>query len=61
MISDYSDYLLAIGKDEEDGKSIAYWPLSYDEFFRINVSLKGVSNCYVTPDHSYLVTMIKNE
>ena len=40
-------------------KKVVYWPLEFNEdSFRINVNLKGISNCFITPDKEYLVTMI---
>jgi len=59
-ITDDQDFLVAFsGYDSNyENKSVAYWPLEKNEdAFRINVSLKGITNCYVTPDNQYLATM----
>jgi hypothetical protein len=40
---------------------MAYWPLEKNEnAFRINVPLKGISHCYVTPNNDYLISTIGN-
>lgn len=61
-LTDENDYLIAINKDPKvKTKRVCYWPLEKNEdSFRINVSLKGISNCYVTPNNEYLVTMTGN-
>lgn len=52
-----NDYLIAISREENASKKIAFWPLEKNEgAFRINVPLKGISNCYVTPNNEYLAT-----
>ena len=40
---------------------MCYWVLEKNiDSFRIGVSLKGISNCYVTPNDEFLVTMTGN-
>lgn len=57
-----NEFLIAISKKAGTLRRAAFWPIELNEnAFRINVSLKGVSNCYVTPDNNYLVTMIGQE
>ena len=59
ILTDDNDYLVALGKDSR--KKVAFWPLEKNEdSFRINVSLKGITNCYVTPSNEYMATMNEN-
>lgn len=61
-LTDESDYLVAINNDPQNkDKKLCYWPLEKNkDSFRINVKLNGISNCYVTPNNEYLVTMTGN-
>ncbi|CDW81032.1 (myosin heavy-chain) kinase [Stylonychia lemnae] len=57
-LSDDNDILLASSKDHPIQ---AYWILEDNaDALRIRVELKNVSNCYVTPNNEFLVTMIGN-
>lgn len=65
MLNDDNENLLAYGKywtgneGIPDTRDIAYWNLQNDAYAsRINIPLKGISSCYVTPDNEYLATMI---
>jgi len=56
VLSDDNDYLLAINKEEKGKKKpVMFWSLEKNEdAFRINVDLKGVNSCYVTPNNMYM-------
>ena len=61
-----NDYLLALSKDSGNQElklqKAAFWILEKNEgAFRINVPLKGITGCYVTPDSEFMVSMTKNE
>ncbi len=61
-LTDDNDYLMAKEKPETRGAEgqMVYWPLEKNEdAFRINVNLKGVDNCYMTPDNMYLAILGK--
>ena len=63
-LTDDDTVLLASSRVVEGGsqRDLACWHLEKNEGgYRINVSLKGVSNCYITPDDKYLVTMNGNK
>ncbi|CDW84994.1 wd-40 repeat protein [Stylonychia lemnae] len=62
-LSGDNDILLACGNlnSKTDQPMQAFWVLEDNaDAFRIRVELKNVSNCYVTPNNEYLVTMNGN-
>jgi WD40 repeat protein len=61
-----NDYLVALSKESGQNElklqKAAFWILEKNEgAFRINVPLKGITGCYVTPDSEFMVSMTKNE
>ncbi len=50
---------MAVGNvGENNNQKIAFWNLENNEdAFRIKISLKGVNNCYVTPDNMHMGLM----
>ena len=62
-LSDDNDYLVAESKaSNRENRRLMFWTLEKnDDAFRINVDMKGVNSCYVTPQNTYMALMDKKK
>lgn len=62
-LSPDGDFLVASSSASTfDPKKVYYWPLEFNpDSFRLPLSMEGVTNSYVTPNHDYLAIATKEE